>query len=53
MLDNGNDVVDVSGGERFGGGVFLHERVEDGDGVFAVGALEEGDGDEEAKGVGG
>lgn len=53
MLDNGNDVVDVSGREGFRRGVLVHEGVEDGDGVFAVGALEEGDGDEEAKGVGG
>lgn len=45
MSDDGNDVFDVCCGERFRGGICVHEFVEDGDGVLAVRADEEGNGD--------
>lgn len=51
MADDGHDVALVRCGEGGGGGVGGHEGVEGGNGVFAVGADEEGDGDEEAEGV--
>ena len=51
MSDNGDDILCISSDEGFGLMVFLHERVEDWDGVFAVGTDEECDGDEETEGV--
>lgn len=51
MPDDIDDVFARSSGKELGRGVCGHEGVEDGDGVFAFGAVEEGYGDQEAEWV--
>jgi hypothetical protein len=51
VSDYVDDILFVSRDERLRGGIFLDEFEEDRDGVFAVGADEESDGDEKAEGV--
>jgi hypothetical protein len=51
MPDNGHDILFLSFDEGFRGGVFLHELVEDGNGISTLSSYEECTGDEESEGV--
>ena len=51
MLDNVDDVLFIGCGEICGGGIALHELVEDGQGDGAACFIQEDDGDEKTEWV--